>query len=520
MASVFVPSLTDLLLPIFFALLVFYSVKRFFAGGKRRVTVLVLGDVGRSPRMQHHALSLVTEGFSVDLLGFGDSQPFQEILDNRKISIQTLSDSVGFHKILPRPLQYLYKVVRQSLSVFFALYLNSKKSSHILVQNPPGLPAIAVAKFVCLLQGSRLVIDWHNYGYSIMALSHASSSPIVKLAKWYEGVFGSLADDHLCVTKAMQADLLQRWGIKAHVLYDRPARMSGKTSTDVQHDLCMKLARDYKAFAAPSSQDADALVATSGVMALSAFTGAFMLEDDEDSSQSVEEGADEVIVDKDVPSSSRSPTPWVLVEKRRQCRLRPDRPALFVSSTSWTPDEDFSILLKALDMYNEDAKKDLSLPFLVCAITGKGPQKAHYIEEISQRSWSRVSVCTPWLEPEDYPSLLGSADLGVCLHVSSSGLDLPMKVVDMFGSNLPVCAINFACLFELVKDGINGFVFNDAEQLNQQITSALKGFPWTEAEGSDDNVLLKMRANLQSFKEEKWHDTWSQIAFPLFKKKE
>lgn len=41
----------------------------------RHVVVVVLGDVGRSPRMQYHALSLAKRGFSVTLLGFCSECP-------------------------------------------------------------------------------------------------------------------------------------------------------------------------------------------------------------------------------------------------------------------------------------------------------------------------------------------------------------------------------------------------------------------------------------------------------------
>ena len=61
------------------------------------------------------------------------------------------------------------------------------------------------------------------------------------------------------------------------------------------------------------------------------------------------------------------------------------------------------------------------------AITGKGPEKEYYLKKISEINFKNVSIFTPWLEADDYPKLLGCADLGVCLHTSSSGLDFPMK---------------------------------------------------------------------------------------------
>ena len=39
--------------------------------GKGRVAVIVLGDLGRSPRMQYHALSLCREGYEVEFVGYG-----------------------------------------------------------------------------------------------------------------------------------------------------------------------------------------------------------------------------------------------------------------------------------------------------------------------------------------------------------------------------------------------------------------------------------------------------------------
>ena len=85
-----------------------------------------------------------------------------------------------------------------------------------------------------------------------------------------------------------------------------------------------------------------------------------------------------------------------------------------------------------------------------------------------------------WLTAEDYPLLLGSADLGISLHRSSSGVDLPMKVIDMFGCLLPVLQIQYQVVDELVNEQ-RGWLFKDQNDLLELFISIFN---------SDDRQLM------------------------------
>jgi beta-1,4-mannosyltransferase len=113
-----------------------------------------------------------------------------------------------------------------------------------------------------------------------------------------------------------------------------------------------------------------------------------------------------------------------------------------------------------------------------------------------------------WLTPSDYPLLLGCADLGVSLHTSTSGLDLPMKVVDFFGSGLPVCAVSFQCIGELVIQDKNGVLFGDAAELSAELESLLHGFP-------SNPKLAALRQGAQATL--RWNENWEQAALPVIR---
>jgi len=410
-----------------------------------RVGVVVLGDLGRSPRMQYHVLSLISHGFEVDMIGYEGTPLPDSITSSDKVKVVHIRPVPACVSKLPRLLSYVVKALWQILFLLLSLPLFSHLS-YILVQTPPGIPTLPALWLYCTVKGSQLVVDWHNYSHTILSLALPPSHPMVTITKMVERIFGQMASNAFCVTKAMSRDLSTNWGVKASVLYDRPPEKFRPISSEEKKELFKKLSIEYPVFSNVDS--------CTGVI---------------------------------------------------------------VSSTSWTEDEDFGVLLDSLVKYEDAVKKDAAenkLCNLLVVITGKGPQKQFYLEKINILCLKHVQFVTPWLETDDYPTMLASADLGVCLHTSSSGLDLPMKVVDMFGCGLPVAAIQFEALDELVKDGENGRVFKDSEELGGILKNWFKGFP--SLKQVDHQVFSE---NLKEFRSLGWSENWDTIALNVFKQK-
>jgi len=453
-------------------------------GDKPNVLLLVLGDIGRSPRMQYHALSLAENNYNVDFVGYKGSEPMKTISASKSIKIHYIPTPESLNSVQSKVsyiIQGVIRVINQFKQLLDLLLNTINRPRYILIQNPPAIPTLLIIQIVNFLHKSKLIIDWHNFGYTIMSVTMGNNI-IVKIAKIYEMIFGHCAYAHLCVTKAMASFLKDTFKVQGQVcvLYDQAPKHFKRLEIDEIHKLLLKL--DFKGKEMEGEKEKD-----NSIISETIITKEVQHDDDDD-------------------------------DGNKTIEFKEKRPALIISSTSWTPDEDFSILLESLKHYNERLSqspefiKENSLPDLYVVITGKGPLKESYEKEIEALAMQHVTIKTVWLEMEDYPKLLGSADLGVCLHTSSSGLDLPMKVIDMFGCGLPVCAYNFQCLDELVQHGQNGLCFDNSDELSKQIITLLKQFP-------NNEKLKLMREKIKEFQKRRWEDNWNENVLPLITEK-
>ncbi|KAJ3218159.1 mannosyltransferase [Clydaea vesicula] len=392
--------------------------------------------------MQYHAMSLADNNFIVYLICFVENQPSLALLENKSIILVKLNKPNKLQPNFPKLfyiLHALFRITTQILELIYALIFRIDIPDVLLVQNPPAIPTLFIAQIYCRLVDVKLYIDWHNFGYSIMQLSLGTSNSIVKICKFYEFTFGKIADGHFCVSNAMKTFLIHDMKVsgKIVVLYDKPPCHFKKLTVAEVHKFLEKQEFGVEHNDNINDENAKKIPETANLRKLSSTISTMK---------------------EHLYSSPRF--------------KKSDRRLILVSSTSWTEDEDFSILFNSLRDYELNFKKNneanLDLPKLTVVITGKGPLKEYYVNLIQKERFEYVKFFFPWLTAEAYPLLLGSADIGVCLHTSSSGLDLPMKAVDMFGCELPVLAINYATISELVKDNVNGLIFNDSLELYQQ----------------------------------------------------
>jgi beta-1,4-mannosyltransferase len=187
-----------------------------------------------------------------------------------------------------------------------------------------------------------------------------------------------------------------------------------------------------------------------------------------------------------------------------------------VCPTSWTEDEDFDLIIDAVPWLEERirgweaASPARRFPDLVVLVTGDGARRAEFERRFAGLPARRVQLRARWLEPEDYPRVVGSADLGLCLHRSSSGLDIPMKVADLFGAGVPVCALDYgACLAERVRHGDNGLLFSTARQLADVLFDLFETYP------ADQSPLDRLRNGARKSARPTWEEGWAREAKPV-----
>lgn len=421
-----------------------------------RTAVIVIGDLGRSPRMQYHAVSLAAAGSEVDLIGLEGAPTVPAVSANARIRCHRLPDRAFAGRATGGIRRFVWgsalRAVGQAVRLFWTL-MRIPKPDVILVQNPPAVPSLSMAWLAARLRGARFVIDWHNLSHTIAAVKVGERHRAVKSLARSERRWAKRADGHLAVSQAMGDWLAREYRVTPVIVYDRPAA----------------------SFAPPSPAVASAL--------------------------------------------------WNTLATEHQ--LGAARPPIVVCPTSWTPDEDFDLLLEALERAERTLTRARSAeasgananhapgaqadpPALAVFLTGLGPLRATFEQRAARRNFKAIAVKTAWLDPADYPTFIGMADLGLCLHQSSSGLDLPMKLADLRGAGVPVATYEYSqVLGEVMETGREGVTFRDPGDLANLLVSV------ATRSVAPDGPLAQSRAWLQQHPPQRWDAQWESTARPV-----
>lgn len=190
---------------------------------KKSSIVLVLGDFGRSPRMMYHAQSLVDHGWDTYVVAYGDTAPIASLTaagagaaaahPGRPAAVKPSTGSAAepgnggddpkavkgrchFHYLspltallslpLPWAARAAIRLVHQCFAVLYIIWVQIPcHTEYIIVQTPPAIPTLMLVQIAAMVSGSKVVVDWHNTGWSVLAQRLGSFKGLMWLAKSY-----------------------------------------------------------------------------------------------------------------------------------------------------------------------------------------------------------------------------------------------------------------------------------------------------------------------------------------------
>ncbi|MFI5178755.1 MAG: hypothetical protein ACHQO8_09330, partial [Vicinamibacterales bacterium] len=122
--------------------------------------------------MQYHAHALAVNGVDVDFVGYEGAALPGFLATDPRVAVHRFAEARLRFRFRSSLLYAIGAVVDGArLSVRLAMtLLRLPTFDLLLVQNPPALPTLPVVWFVARVRHARLVIDWHNLGYTMLAL--------------------------------------------------------------------------------------------------------------------------------------------------------------------------------------------------------------------------------------------------------------------------------------------------------------------------------------------------------------
>src|SRR4051812_23295454 len=411
-----------------------------------RAAVVVLGDLGRSARMRYHAQALASSGVDVDLVGF-EGMPLSKAI--------TADPRITIHRINPARLPMRSNLTGSSYAVaglFDAARVSFRLWRTLRKLKPPELVLVQNPPAFPTFIIAWLLLRHRGVRFVIDWHNLGYSLLLLRMGQWHPVV------------------RLARW-------YER------RDARRVDANLCVS--RGLAAF----------LESRFGVQNA------------------------HVLYDR--PASAFTPIDRAERERFRQVLfarlgIRANTVGFIVCPTSWTEDEDFDVVIEAVVHLEERIRgweagqASRRFPELVILVTGDGARRAEFERRFAGLPARRVQLRARFLEPDDYPRVVGSADLGLCLHRSSSGLDIPMKIADLFGAGVPVCALDYgACLAERVRHGDNGLLFSNGRQLADIVFELFEAFP------GDQKALERLRTGARKLARPTWEEGWTREARPV-----